>query len=206
MEKTIYFKDDEIIINDKTGDGIQKVIDKFQPWIEIKANTFLRDSGYQKQDLVCDMVSELYNCMLNYDDKRKERVAFPTYAWKCINNKIISWINENKRKRTNGITISLVDDTRENPQQIEQQASLVNYASRSIGDNIDIKGIDKYLADYVAGRRKSYYVRKKIIAVQKLLVSGYNQKEISLMLGMTHQRINMYTQELREVVEEYIRA
>lgn len=199
--KDLYFKNKVITVNVITGQGIQEAIDMFKPQLELKAYTFQRQRYYAHGDLVTDLIEELYNSMINYDHETYGTL-FTTYAWTCINNKIRTWIKENREKGFR--EVSYYEDGEKN--EIDIRVQHIDYDYDREDDHIDkleVVDLFNYIRSEIRKRKRADDVKKKVLVTLDLLESGFSQKDISKMIGYCHERVNMYIQEIREITDNY---
>jgi len=167
----------------------------------MKAYTFQRQRCYAHGDLVVDLIGELYNSMINYDHEAYETL-FTTYAWTCINNKIRTWIKEHKDKGYR--EVSYYEDGEENEINIRVKHTSYAYDKEDNQiDRLEIKDLCNYIRSEIKKKKRSDDVKKKVLVALDLLESGFNQKDISKMIGYCHERVNMYIQEIRGIADQY---
>lgn len=203
---TLHFSGESIEVDTATGKGVQRVINMFQSQIEYKVSTFKRESCYQAQDTVLELIEELWGAMGDYS-REQYGTLFTTYAWTCINNKIRTMIKASQNQR-NQQTVFIEDITSSGENGINIDAIEFDIYGCRKGDNTmedsaHAESLRGFLSSSISKQRRSKMVKKKILVTLLLLESGYNQKEISLMLGYCHERINMYIQELRVLVKKF---
>lgn len=193
--------DYEIIsyISEKNEEANDIIFEKYKPLIIDRANKlfiYCKNCGAEVNDLIQEGMVGLSDAIKSFSEAKE--VSFYTYASKCINHKIISYIVKSRRLKNKILNNSLflelnlqdesnlygknLADNSYNPEEI-----LMNEESKK--EILDI--IDKYLTD----------IEKEVI---NLKINGFKYKEIADILGKDMKFIDNCIQKSKAKIREQL--
>lgn len=190
----IKLSDRVVDVDFNSGKGLNDLISDWSPKLRTKARSFRRE-GCDYDDNHSDLVIELLKFAKRYDFKRN--VAFNTFAWHCINNKVAMWIQKEKAQKRSATLLKNEEFVRpislNNNNGDEENNTLENIIYKKINyeEQTAIKIDFEEFLDKLKKDKFKYYV------VIMLMKSGYKKPEIANMIGMTNQGINRIVKVLK---------
>lgn len=184
-------------VSEKNGEANEIIFEKYKPYIVDRANKLIiycKNYGVEINDLIQEGMVGLNDAINTFNEIHD--TTFYTYASKCINSRIISFIVKSGRlknkvlndsvfldlyesDKTNSFGKDLADNSY-NPEEI-----LIDEESKR--EILDI--IDKYLTDF----------EKEVI---NLKINGFKYREIADMTGKEMKYIDNTIQRIKNKIRE----
>ncbi len=184
-------------ISEKNEDASDIVFEKYKPLIVDRANklfVYCKNYGVEINDLIQEGFVGLNDAIKNFNEVHD--VTFYTYALKCINSRIISFIVKSGRLKNkilnDSVFVELYDSDKSNGYGKELADNSYNpeevlFDEESKKEILDI--IDKYLTDF----------EKEVI---NLKINGFKYKEIADITGRNVKYIDNCIQRIKNKIRE----
>ena len=196
MEKKNYkeFSDELLVKMARTGDdGAEEfLLKKYKDFVRSKARTYFLVGG-DSDDLIQEGMIGLYNAIGHYDESKAS--SFMTYAAICINNKLISAVSADARKKNaplNGyvsIYSMITDETGEEASLSDVIPDTENINPESIILNEEQENLP---VNHMLGKLSK--LEKEILSYY---IEGMSYSEIAQIIGRPEKSVDNAIQRIR---------
>ena len=188
-------------VSENNGEASDMIFEKYKPYIVDRANkliVYCKNYGVEVNDLIQEGMVGLNDAINSFNEVHD--TTFYTYASKCINSRIITFIVKSGRLKNKALNDSVFLELNESDKSNNYGKNLVDNSYNPEEVLIDEEGkreildiIDKYLTDF----------EKEVIYLK---INGFRYKEIADITGREVKYIDNSIQRIKNKIREKLNS